>query len=512
MTQALRHRLFLTLLLLAGAGLALFLPFLPAGPDIYVHILWPQQVARCLAQGQLPLWLPDLNAGFGSPGIRLYSPGGPVVVGVLGLILGDIGKALRLAWFGALAAILMVARAWHPKTPTLSGLLLWASPLVPFLLVYRAASSEVLALPLALWLLEAAVQDRGSARLEAFLWAGLWLLHAPTFMMTAILVVLSVGVPKPSVAGFQRRILPVVAGLALCAWHWVPLFLERQLVNLDEGLTSDIFRATKNFLFSPSPHDAFAVRRLGWLAAAWGIVGLMVWFHDRRRGALVWTAILLATPITYPLWLALPPLKYLQFPWRFLTPVSLLLPGALSSLATQRRTAAIVLFLLPHLWMPPLGLVRDPALAARESWVELGEKVFRAFSGNPLVVDAVQNRPAAFSSLATNLQRFGKEILVLAPGAVAVQQWQPLRRTVVVEAEHAGVVELRLLAYPFWRARVDGKPVVVTMAEGIVAVPVPQGNHRVEVAWSGNPATPWGWALALLALAAMLAFPRSGKP
>lgn len=71
MTQALRHRLFLTLLLLAGAGLALFLPFLPAGPDIYVHILWPQQVARCLAQGQLPLWLPDLNAGFGSPGIRL---------------------------------------------------------------------------------------------------------------------------------------------------------------------------------------------------------------------------------------------------------------------------------------------------------------------------------------------------------------------------------------------------------------------------------------------------------
>ncbi len=36
-------------------------------PDLYVHLIWSWEVMRCLASGQLPVWLPDLNAGFGSP-------------------------------------------------------------------------------------------------------------------------------------------------------------------------------------------------------------------------------------------------------------------------------------------------------------------------------------------------------------------------------------------------------------------------------------------------------------
>lgn len=512
MTATLRHRLLLGLPLGAGAWAALFLPFLPAGPDIYVHLLWPQQVTRCLAQGQPPLWLPDLNAGFGSPGIRFYSPGGPVVVGFLGLVLGDVGKALRLTWFGALVLLAFIAHHGHPKALRWHWLLLWGSPLVPFLLFHRAASSEVLALPLVLWLLQSAVHKRGSAPAEAFLWALLWLLHAPSFLMTAVLVTAAALVPKPSGAEFGRRLAPLVAGLALTAWHWLPLFSERHLVSLQEGLTGGIFAATQNFLFSPQPHDALAVRRLQALAIAWTVTAIIVWSQDKRRGVLVFAALLLATPLSYPLWVALPPLHFLQFPWRFLTPVSLLLPGAIAGLTSRKRSAAAVLFLLPHLWMPQPRVVRDLEISGRESWVDLGEKIFAGLSGNPLVVDAVQNRPVAFPTLASHLQRFGKETLVLGPGAVAVRKWQPLRRVVVAESPKPGLLRFRLLAYPFWQARVDGKPVAPNMAEGIVAVPVPQGRHQVEVAWSGNPATAWGWALALLALGGVLCSRHSGKP
>lgn len=467
---------------------------------------------RSLAQGQLPLWLADLNAGFGSPGIRLYSPAGPSLVGTLGLLLGDVGKALRLSWFGALAALALVARHWHPKAAGLHGFLLWASPLVPFVLFYRAASSELLALPLVFWLLEAAIQEKGSAQTKTFLWAGLWLLHAPSFVMTAILVIATTLIPRPKLVGFLRRIAPLVAGLALSAWHWLPLLTERHLVSLAEGLTGGIFAATSNFLFAPSPHDVPAVRRLEALAALWAVIAAMAWFQEKRRGLLVLIAILLATPITYPLWFALPPLRYLQFPWRFLTPVSLLLPGAIASLSGSRRGLAIALFLLPHLWMPPPRAVRDPEITGKEGWVQLGEKIFAGFSGNPLVVDAVQNRPVGFPALGRQLQRFGLETLVLGPGPVAVEEWRPLRRTVVVEAPSAGLVEFRLLAYPFWRAWVDGRPVNPAPAEGIVAILVPQGKHKVQVTWAGNPVTPWAWALALAVLGVVLALRHSDKP
>lgn len=466
---------------------------------------------RCLAQGQLPLWLPDLNAGFGSPGIRLYSPGGPSLVGILGLALGDVGKALRLVWFAALVALVLVFHHWHPKASTLDWLLLWASPLVPFLLLYRGASSELLALPLALWLLEAAIHKAGSPQIEAFLWAGLWLLHTPSFVMAATLVVTATLIPRPSSTEFGRRIAPLVAGFALSAWHWLPLLGEKHLVRLEEGLTAGIFAATNNFLFALNPHDAPAVRRLEALAALWTVIAAMAWFQEKKRSLLLLTAVLLATPLTYPLWLALPPLRFLQFPWRFLTPVSLLLPGAIASLSRRMRMVAIVLFLLPHLWMPQPRVVRDPEITGKEGWGQLGAKIFASFSGNPLVVDAVQNRPAAFAALARQLQRFGPETLVLGPGPVAIEEWRPLRRTVVVEAPSPGLLEFRLLAYPFWRAWVDGRPVVPQYKEGIVAVPVPPGRHQVVVRWSGNPVTPWGWVLALVALGVILAFPRSGK-
>ena len=88
-------------------AVAIAVPYFPRGTDLYVHVLWPWQVMRCLHTGSLPLWLPDLNATFGSPGIGLYSPLGPLACGVLGLILGTGGRGVRAAL--ALAALVMVA-------------------------------------------------------------------------------------------------------------------------------------------------------------------------------------------------------------------------------------------------------------------------------------------------------------------------------------------------------------------------------------------------------------------
>jgi hypothetical protein len=62
-------------LLIAGAAalivVAIVIPYFPRGTDLYVHVLGPGQLMRCLHTGSLPVWLPDRNAEFGSPGIGL---------------------------------------------------------------------------------------------------------------------------------------------------------------------------------------------------------------------------------------------------------------------------------------------------------------------------------------------------------------------------------------------------------------------------------------------------------
>ncbi len=165
-----RRGLVAAALVAAAVVAAALLPVLPAGPDLYVHVLWTWQVMRCLAAGDLPVWLPDLNAGFGSPGIRLYSPLGPVLEGVLGLALGGAGAALRVAPVLAWAAFLLVGvRRRGTRPGSIEWAFLLVSPLALHSLLGRGAWSEYLAVPLLWWLLDAAVEGelRAGARRRA---------------------------------------------------------------------------------------------------------------------------------------------------------------------------------------------------------------------------------------------------------------------------------------------------------------------------------------------------------
>ncbi len=492
---------------LVGLSLAVALvawPRLPAGPDTYVHLLWTQQVMRCLREVSLPLWLPDLNAGFGSPGIRLYSPGGPFVAGLLGLLLADAGRGLRLATILALAALWRVAGAER----RLFGLWWLANPLLPFLIFHRGAFSELYALPLALWLLRAHWQDTGKNPVRALGWAALWLVHAPTFVTVTLLTPLAVLGRRSRRLGLWRWAWPWALGLALTAWHWLPLLQEQAWVAAKEGLTGGIFEYRRNFLASPAAHDWPAVAALSWLAVSWLALVLLARQTPGPR-LLALMCLFLAAPISAPFWRVLPVLPWLQFPWRFLTPASLLLPELLPRLGRRQLCLAVLLYLGPHLWLPSWQAVGDPRLAANDPWWVLGGKVHQELAGNPLVVDAQQNRPASFAFLGEQLVTFGKEA-ALCPGPCQVVRWRPLRRELAVSGP-GGLVRLRLLAYPLWRATVDGKPAVLRQERGVIAVAVDPGFHRLAVTWAGNPRSRWGWALALAAVGVLVVGRRSGK-
>ena len=494
---ALRRASIGLLVALVLAALVAQVPVLPAKPDLYLHLVWSYQVMRCLAQGAVPVWLPDLNAGFGSPGVRLHNPLGPVVDGSLGLALGDAGSGLRAA--AVLAAALLLALLWRRRGRSGLGewLIVMLSPVVAFSLLGRAAWSEFLALPLIWWLLEAAVDRTLLPRREGPLLALLWLLHGPsTVMVVLIMAVLVALAADARLAGRAAGVAGVAAGLT--AWHWLPLAGEMAMIDT-AALTGGIFRADRNILGSPQAHELDASIFLAWCAVALLVAAFLGrwWRWGTARTVAIAACVWLASPAGVWLWRPGSPLAFLQFPWRWLLPATVLaavpMREALRGWGGRIGLAAV---LAPLVLLPWPRWVRDPHLTAAMGWQDAGRAVQGAISGNPLLVDAPQHRPPSWDLLAGNLLRFERQPVLLVPagGSWSVERWAPLDRVVAVELPAAARVELRLLEYPTWRVSVDGEPASALTGAGVVGAAVPAGRHTVRASWAGNPLSRVGQA------------------
>jgi len=503
-------------LFLCALGVAFaFWPALPGAEDTYAHLLWTQQVMACFAHGELPFWLPDMNAGFGSPGIRLYSPGGPLVAGLFGLLLGDAGRGMRLAVFLAVVVLCLLARRLFPAAHPAAVLLWVANPMLVFSILYRGAFSELYSLPLAFWLLERHLRGEHKPHREALPWAGLWLTHAPTFVMVTGLSALAALARRHGFSSLGRWALGWLWGASLVAWHWLPLAREQRWVTMKAGLTEGVLDFHLHFL-GANPLASPTTVRLSFLAAVWLVLLLLAGRLQEGRTLLVVCCIALATSLALPLWELLPPLQLLQFPTRFLLQASLVLPGLFATAKLRgKELLAVVLFPLPLLWVPAFPLVRDPRLSTQESWQSLGAKVHVSITvaglgANPFVVDVPERRPPSFQLLAQNIAAFGAA-QVLYPGEARITRWTPLVRVVQLEGP-GGLVRFRLLAYPLWEAVLDGRPVLAREDQGVVAVWVPPGRHQVTLRWAGNPLSRWGTLVALISVLPLLHRRKNHQP
>lgn len=510
----LRRRAAVGVAVLIVAAAFVLAPWLPDGIDLYPHLLWCQESLRCFASGQLPLWLPELNAGFGSPGIRLYSPLSPVLGGGCAWLLGTADRGLRAGAAISIIACALLVRARRGRGWKQEMLLVYASPVVVNSVLGRGSWAEFAGVPVAWWLLESAVDGTARPWRHGPALALLWLVHAPTFLMVSIIIGVS------AVAGRSWRIAAAWLGsgavaAGLTAWHWAPLVNEMALVGSRNSLVGGIFDAASNVLGSPTAHRIDVTIWLGWCALGLLVAMLVAgwWRSDRRRALLVLFCISLASVVALPLWRLATPLDFLQFPWRWLMPASLLAVGGLAPrLATARGRIALVIIVLP-LVLLSASFVRDPALSASLSWEESGRRIQRAIGGNPLLVDVAEHRPPSWTRLAENIARFRQGLFLLDGGGRAVvTKWTPLLRAVEVTSAGPTRLDLRLLEYPYWTTTIDGRPALTDGSRGTIAVAVPAGRHRVEVRWAGNPWSRVGQAVGGITLLLLIAWRRRPFP
>ena len=381
---------FKPLLLISFAALLVIHPLLAhgvsCGQDLGFHIQSWLDAATQLSHWQYPHWAfsPAWNAG--EPRFLFYPPLSWLLGALLITVLFPSAAPIAyifLCLCGAGFAMYHLARHYvSPNAALLAAAFYLANPYILFCAFERTAFAELLAAAWIPLLLLVVLRERPTIRGIAIPIALLWLTNAPaavmgcyTFALLAVIhTIRSFASPKnvelsqppaPSPVRLAATyILGTVLGLALPAYYLIPAAYERQYVQVAMAIIPNM-RVQDNFLFTHTADAAHNAVNHTASTLALVVLGLTVITISAllllRRGATPTSAsdseqqpaitparpdasipamlailtvviTLLLVPISLPLWLHLPNLQYLQFPWRLLTILSAVLAFALALL------------------------------------------------------------------------------------------------------------------------------------------------------------------------------------
>ena len=519
-----------------GTALAVLAPFFllgtASGHDVAFHMASWLDAAGQWKQGVIfPRWTEWANFGFGEPRFIFYPPLSWILGGILGTILPwPAVAAVFIAivqTFAGLSAYTLTRRFFESRFAALFAAACFAANPYSLLIIYaRSDFAELLAIAffplllMAIWRIAGTAEEKtpGTFRPMVFfalLFCGVWLSNAPAAVIATYSAALLF-----AVAALQRRSVPVLLrggagmflGFGLAAFYLIPAFYEQRWVNISGALAGGLTPAD-NFLFaktSDAEHDAFnrmasnlAVLLIVWLllavAAAWRIHCAPATTNSRRQlfylsATLGTAAFLFMLPITAIFWRYLPELRFVQFPWRWMSVLAVC--AVISTAASVRgwlrwawlivislSIAASALYLVKHSWWDTEDM---PTL---QSAIDSGT----GFEGTD------EYDPAGDDH--TDLPQKQERAVLQAAGSegqakIVVQKWEAERRAVRVVARQPTHLMLRLADYPAWRVTVNGKKVNLQHPEGTrqMIVPLPAGDSEVRIEFTRTmDRTVGGW-------------------
>jgi hypothetical protein len=403
----------------------------------------------------------------------------------------------------------------------------------------------------------------GSATPLALALAGAWLSNLPLGVMAGYLmagVALLCALVNKSWAPLLRAALAGVLGLGLAAIYWLPAALERYWVDIKQATEDPGYNFENNWLFAHNPNPSLALHdvilnQVSWIAISMIAVAVAAILISWRRGTLpiaesavsrLWWVPLAAIPLVVffflfpnsrPLWLLLPEMPFLQYPWRWLEAVEA--PMAIFAVTaiwpSCRRARVTVLVVCSAVFLAStLYAAKDYfQVCYPEDTVASVVSDYQAGAGS---VGMYEYEPPGGddSSIATGLPDaclVSDLSLVLGkpdpddPDANPIWspdqgschatfatlhglQTNPEHREIRATTAHAGYLVLRLVSYPAWHIRVNGQSLTALpkRGDGLIVVPVPQGPVDLTVDWSTSPDVVvgrWVSAFSLLLLIAL---------
>jgi hypothetical protein len=553
------------------------------GHDFDFHLVSWIDAQHSWRQGILyPQWTPTPNFEAGEPRFIFYPPLTWMFGAVLGAIIPwkFVPAALLVLLFAAtgLATRALARQAFDDGVATLAGCAAIFSGYALFTAYERSAFAEMTGgfwVPLLLMLVlrgdstipTLADKERprrwgtqvpglgGTSLMMALVVAGAWLSNAPLAVMLSYLLAgmsVTLALLARSWAPVIRAAFAAFLGLALSAFFWIPAAWEQNWVAIRQAVDDPGLLIENSWLFARHAdprlelHDVELIRvsAIGVTMVAVALAGVGVaWFRRLLPADRLWwvplalvpvVVLFLLLPISQFVWNALPKMRFLQFPWRWLVvleaPMAIFFAAAvwpvrriwraLVAAACSAVFVAATAFALVSMYQgcdeddEVSGILRDYQTASGVGGTDE--------YAPPNADDSLVSTGLPFACLVKdpNIQ-LGKGDSDMTPEWTSEQgscdttfadtRGSSEHKRLQADIPHAGYLVLRLRTYPAWRVSVNGQPVsgMPPRQDGLMAVPVPEGRVNIAADWTatGDVLTARLVSLAALALTAVLWLP-----
>jgi uncharacterized membrane protein len=499
-----------------------------------------------------PRWTAWTNHGFGEPRFIFYPPIswmlGAALTRILPLPSVPTCYVILAQTFAGFSAFLLLRRLASRRGALLGAACYVANPNALLMTYVRSDFAEQLACAIFPLVLLGALQLTGllgeqdkprSSAILAFAlpFAAVWLCNAPAGVIASYSVALVLAWAVVTQRSWKTALYGaagIALGWGLISFYLFPAAYEQRWVNISQALSSGLL-PEQNFLFTSiddMEHTWFN------FLASWCAVLLMLLlaglallsrrFAEARNGdssRRMWDALLilgagaslLMLPFTNFLWTYLPKLRFLQFPWRWMSIVALIYACFVAVVAEKRRGWLVPLFLLA-LSVPLASVLVENGwwdadeMPTQQAAVTSGKGFEGTDEYDPVGddhLDLPAGAPLARALSDTSPVTAAKNV------ALTIVSWSTEYKAVQVNARAMTHVALRVVNYPAWRVTVNGEKVAPERLDDInqMVVPVAPGNSLIEVRFARTPDRTAGDLLTAVSIAivALLIVIRSGE-
>jgi hypothetical protein len=539
-----------------GIALLVIAPFFwlgnASGHDFGFHAAsWLDAAGQWKEGVFFPRWTEWANHGFGEPRFIFYPP--------LSWMLGA-ALSFMVPWNAVPGVFIVIvqtiaglcsfalARRFLPKNAAFFGAACYSASPYALLVVYmRSDFAEQLACALMPLVVLTALQLCGlvenrrrslsrAVALFALTFAAVWLSNAPAAVIASYSVALifaSAALEKKSMQPLWRGVGGLALGFALPSFYLLPAAYEQRWVNIGQVLSLGL-QPADNFLYTMGndpEHNVF-----NWIASSAAVLLLVMTGiaaiaalqrttpgqeSDERKK--LWRVLLLLSAAAAILmvrqssflWLYLPKLRFVQFPWRWMTVVAV--PYAYFSAAAMMRQR------LRWIWcaLVLVAVCGTATMLVKKTWWDSDDipSLREAIANDQGFEGTDEYDPVGDDH--TNLPEKSARVLVLPPeesggrtpeAAVRIERWTAEERVVRVNSDEPLRVALRLLDYPAWRVEVNRTVVRPEHPEnnGEMIVALAPGMQRITARFVRTPDRTLGSSISLLGALTLLALLNAG--